>query len=75
MTRLQDGLEIIIVDIDQGVGLIRRRRNNNRMEMSLENILLEDGINALTWNLLKFKRENLLRLVTLDQMRQWLNDE
>ena len=75
MTRLQDGLEIIIVDIDQGVGLIRRRRNNNRMEMSLENILLEDGINALTWNLLKFKRESLLRLVTLDQMRQWLDDE
>jgi len=75
MTRLQDGLEIIIVDIDQGVGLIRRRRNNNRMEMSLENILLEDGINALTWNLLKIKRESLLRLVTLDQMRQWLDDE
>jgi hypothetical protein len=45
------------------------------MEMSLENILLEDGINALTWNLLKFKRESLLRLVTLDQMRQWLDDE
>ena len=74
LIRLQDGLEIIVVDIDQGVGLIRRRRNNNRMKMSLENILLENGMDALTWNLLKSERENLLRLVTLDQMRKWLDD-
>jgi hypothetical protein len=75
LTRLQDGLEIIVVDIDQGVGLIRRRKNNSRMEMSLENILLKDGIDALTWNLLKLEREKLLHLVTLDQMRHWLDEE
>lgn len=62
MTRLQNGLEIIIADIDQGVGLIRRRKNNCRMEMSLESILLEDGLGALTWNLLKLERENLFSL-------------
>jgi SAM-dependent methyltransferase len=72
-TRLQDGLEIVIVDVDQGVGLIRRRLNRHRMDIELESKILEDGIDKLDYSFLRAERERVLRLITLSEMREWLD--
>jgi len=38
--RLQDGIEIVVADIDYGVGIIRRRLNKHRLPLYWENRLL-----------------------------------
>ena len=72
--RLQDGLELVIIDIDQGVGILRRQLNRHRLNIDVENRVLAEGIDYLDWSFLQLERENVLRLVTMSEMRGWLDE-
>jgi len=74
--RLQDGIEIITVDVDQGVAVLKRRHNCNRLPIKWEMKIIEEGvINALTYEDLVAHRDVFLRLVSLSEMRKWLDSD
>ena len=71
--RLQDGLEVVIGDFDHGVGVIRRKLNRHRLPVEWEHKLLaKNPIDALSWEDLDQNREVLHRLVTLNELKNWL---
>ena len=71
-------IEIVIVDIDHGVGVIRKRQNKHSLPTEWESMLgltAEDVIQSLQNDHLRNNRTDLLRLVTVDGMLDWLNEE
>ena len=72
--RLQDGLELVIIDIDHGVAVLRRQLNRHRMPVDIESRVQGGGIDNLDWKFLQTERENVLRLVTMNEMRAWLDE-
>jgi phage tail protein X len=74
--RLQEGLEIVVGDFNNGVGLIRRRRNLHKLPMEWEDRLLYDPISVLDYDEhLIENREILLRLMSIQDVRDWLDEE
>jgi hypothetical protein len=78
--RLQDGLEIVTIDINHGVSVIRRRKNENRLPVELEKkILLPENGNALEAitfeDFDKYYRDTILRLVCLQEFKIWIDQE
>jgi hypothetical protein len=98
--RIQDGLEIVTVDIDLGVSVIRRKPNHHRLPMSIEHKILlpsqcyigqndeinyktcqenmgkgAQGIYAFAYQDLIEYRELLLRLISLAEFKEWLDEE
>ena len=75
MIRLMEGVEIVIVDVDHGVGVVRRRRNKHRMRPELEKEVAKKGFDGMDWDFLQRERNELLRLVTLEGLKSWLDEE
>ena len=74
--RLQDGLEIVIGDFEHGVGVIRRKLNRHRLPVEWERKLLtKNPIDALGWEDLDQNREVLHRLMTLNEVKKWLDSD
>jgi len=73
--RLQDGLEVVIADVDYGVGIVRRKFNRHRLPPEWEARLVSEGVDSLQWSDLEAHRETLLRLMTMEQVRAWLDEK
>jgi len=59
MLRLQDGLEIVVADVNHGVGIVRRKFNRNRLPQEWETRLVTGGVGSLEWTDLTSHRETL----------------
>lgn len=76
-------IEIVIVDVDHGVGVIRKRQNKNSLPaewqsllgLTPERFIPSEVIKSLQNDHLRNNRTDLLRLVTVDGMLEWLNEE
>jgi len=73
--RLQDGLEVVTVDADMGIAVIRRRLNSHRLPIDIEYKLLDSPLEALSYSDFSEKRNDILRLVSLKEFRSWLDTE
>jgi hypothetical protein len=87
--RVINELEIVVVDIDHGVGVIRKRPNTHRLPSEWETRLLlaggwdimhEDGdmmpfIEEISYQELDANREVLLRLMSMNGLRRWLHED
>jgi hypothetical protein len=85
--RVINELEIVVVDIDHGVGVIRKRPNTHRLPSEWEMILLLAGgwdimhgdgdmplIEEISYQELDANREVLLRLMSMNGLRRWLHN-
>jgi hypothetical protein len=75
--RTFEDIEIVTVDVDHGVAVVRRRPNLHPLPTPLLEQLLrsEDPLEAFTYAELIQHRESLLRLVSVAEFRAWLNEE
>jgi hypothetical protein len=72
--RLLDNVEIVVVDIDHGVGVARRLPNSHRLPVEWEMRLVGNPVKELSYADLADNRELLLRLKTVAEMRSWLDE-
>jgi hypothetical protein len=94
-----DDIEVVVLDIDHGVGIVRRRRNRHRLDPIWREKIQYSTINSsdpdynphqfvvrdyrgfqcdldgIEWSDLYKNRVELLRLMSLHEMRAWLNSE
>ena len=73
--RLVQDLEIVIVDIDQGVGVIRRRPNRHPLAQDLIEFLGVSPISMLDNDIFRSRKDQIFRLLTIDQFVEWLDEE
>jgi hypothetical protein len=82
--RLARYYEIVVVDIDQGCGVIRRRKNMHPLPDDFVKKLQEystlpgetlPGTHSLTFEEFDRQRSVFYRLMTLLEMREWLEEE
>lgn len=73
--RLQDGLEIVVGDFDHGVGVVRRRLNKYRLPVEWEQKLLSsDPLSVLDWTDFDTHRNTFLRLMSLQELKLWMDE-
>jgi len=69
----------VTIDFDMGVAVLRRRPNQHRLPMELETRLLlpnnGSAIDAFTFQEFDVLRDELIRLVSLREFREWLDEE
>ena len=77
--RLLDGAEIVVVDVDHGVGVVRRRPNRHPLPpLWLERLrspALAHPVDGVDWAGFDAHKAELMRLVTVAQFRDWLDEE
>ena len=73
--RLVKDLEIVIVDIDHGVGVIRRRQNNHPLPDDLIDLLGVSPISMLDNHIFRKRKHEMFRFMSIDQMLLWLDEE
>lgn len=79
--RLLDDIEIVVGDFDQGVGILRRKPNQHPLPREWANKLLEymsmntdsnSFLNGISFTEFRENREVLYRLMTVAEIRYWL---
>lgn len=72
--RLRSDLEIVIIDVDHGMGVVRRRPNLHPLPAEFAERLraAENVLEAFTYQDLDAHREEFLRLVSVAEYRDWL---
>jgi hypothetical protein len=80
--RFTQDYDIVVVDIDHGCGIIRKRTNHHRLSVVLEDAVLSSssGISELVTEGLVYEdlekyREDFFRLMSLVEMREWLEEK
>lgn len=75
--RTRDDVEVVTIDIDHGVTIVRKRPNLHRLPAELERRALSAGnpIEAFTYVDLEAHRNMILRLVSLTEFRAWLDED
>ena len=75
--RLWSFVEVVVVDADHGIGVIRRRRNNHPLSQHWQERLIAPSSpsHALSNSDLRQHRSELIRLVTVQGMLDWLAEE
>jgi SAM-dependent methyltransferase len=75
--RARPDLEAITIDVDHGVGVVRRRPNLHPLPSGLLQKVTSaaNPLDAFTYADLEQSREELLRLMTVAGFREWLQDE
>jgi hypothetical protein len=82
--RLVSDYEIIVVDIDHGCGIIRKRQNLHPLPERWHRSLLQlntlpdqtlPGTHSLYYHEFDLHRETLFRLMSLVEMREWIETE
>jgi hypothetical protein len=71
-------IEVVTIDVDHGVGVVRKRPNRHPLPMELQAKLVAAGdrpLDAFTYAQLEDHRDELLRLVTVAEFREWLRSE
>lgn len=84
--RLVEGVELVVADLDHGVGVLTRRVNKHRLSPKWEAHIsgytgIQDTdpngllfLDALSFEEFDLNREDLLRLVTFRDLRLWIED-
>ena len=73
--RLMSDVEIVVVDIDCGVGVLRRRENKHPLPHHLVEYLDMDPVSMLNYEMLDSDRFGLLRLMSYQDMVNWVEEE
>lgn len=76
--RTRPDLEVVTIDVDHGVGVVRRRPNRHLLPLGLlqkAQASAADPLSAFTYVDLEQHREELLRLMTVADFRAWLAEE
>lgn len=76
LLRLVPDIEVIIIDIDHGVGVVRKRPNLYPLPTEFEQVLFntENPLEAFTYADLEASREVFLRLIPVAGFRKWLDE-
>lgn len=76
LLRLLPDYEIVIIDIDHGVGVVRKRPNRHLLPPEIEQRLLsaENALEAFTYQDLDTHRNIFLRLMSIVEYREWLEE-
>lgn len=74
LLRLLPDVEVIIIDIDHGIGVLRRRPNQHRLPEEFEQklALAENKLEVFSYMDLELHRNILLRLMSVVEFRAWL---
>jgi hypothetical protein len=72
-----EDVEVVTVDVDHGVAVVRRRPNLHPLPAELRDKQRrsENPLEAFTYADLERYRESLLRLVSVAEFRAWLGEE
>ena len=73
--RLRDDLDIVIGDFDNGVGVLRKRKNTHRLQSEYEELLKlssHDPLQAFTYEFFDMHRLQLHRLLSFKDLQAWL---
>lgn len=70
--RLRQDIEIVVVDIEYGVGVIRRRQNRHPLPIEWIRRLDVNPISMLTFEMFEQHKHTLHRFMTLADVRNWL---
>ena len=73
--RLKQDVEIVIVDVDFGVGVIRRRANRNPLPTEWVDFLGVNPVSMLDFEQIRDHRNKLFRMISFDDMDMWLREE
>ena len=73
--RLRPDIEIVVVDVDYGVGVIRRRPNRHPLPAEWIKYLDVNPISMLSYDLYEKHKHVFHRMMTMADMRAWLKEE
>lgn len=75
--RFHENIEVVVVDIDHGVGVIRKRRNQHPLSSrwQLQLGTAADTLTRMTWEDFSENKKELVRLITVKELRSWLDEE
>jgi hypothetical protein len=73
--RLDMSVEIVVWDSDEGVAVLRRRENKHPLPTNWINFLSINPISMLDYPQLVENRNTLFRLMTLEDIKSWLDEE
>lgn len=75
--RTRQDVEVVTIDLDHGVAVVRKRPNLHPLAAELERRALQPAnpIEAFTYVDLDLHRNEMLRLVSLTEFRSWLNED
>jgi hypothetical protein len=71
-------IEVVTIDVDHGVGVVRRRANQHPLPPALQQQAARyahNPLEAFTYAELRANRKDLLRLVSVSEFRAWLDEE
>jgi hypothetical protein len=71
--RLLDYIDIVVVDADHGVAVIRKRPNSEPLTEEWKAFLGSDPIGVLSDSILRTHRQNIIPLVTVFELDYWLD--
>eukprot|EP01038_Epipyxis_sp_PR26KG_P011930 gene11930-15965_t len=72
--RLQSDLDIVTIDIDTGIAVIRRQLNTQPLSKNWKDFLGFSPLSMLQYSHLKANREEFLRLKSIAEFVEWLNE-
>ena len=73
--RLDLSVEVVVWDSDEGVAVLRRRENKHPLPAQWLNFLSVNPISMLEYSHLAEHRETLMRLMTMEDIKSWLDEE
>ena len=73
--RLRHDIEIVMADVDYGVGVIRRRPNRHPLPAEWIEHLDVNPISMLSYDMYEKHKYTLQRFMTLNDVREWLAEE
>ena len=73
--RLLPNIESIVVDVDHGVGVLRKRENKHPLSQDWIDFLSVSPLSMLNYELFREKKLELLRFMTVKDMEKWLDEE
>ncbi len=78
--RLRSDLEIVVIDVDHGLGVVRRRVNSRPLSPHWQAALQGAGssqhpVDGVSWDLFAANKDAIMGLVTVAQFRAWLDEE
>jgi SAM-dependent methyltransferase len=73
--RLHMDVDMVVVDVDHGVGVLRRGENRHPLSSQWQELLGASPLSMLQWEHLKNHRDELLTLVTVDEFVDWLEEQ
>ena len=65
--------EVVTIDADNGIAVVRKRQNRHLLSSDWQQVLsIKDPMSILTMKQLQENREHLLRLMSWDEFRTWI---